>query len=115
VDQQLRACQDWPVPEFPAGYFEPVLSDVPVLLLAGGMDPVTPAAWAEQVSRTLSRSRLIVFEDLGHVPFGIEHMECYDQLVASFLDRGNAAALDTSCIAGMTAPPFRTQSQPPAP
>ncbi|MEM9555153.1 MAG: alpha/beta fold hydrolase [Acidobacteriota bacterium] len=52
-------------PPAPAS-FEPVQSDVPVLLISGSLDARTPAGNAEQVARTLSRSHHVVVEGAGH-------------------------------------------------
>ena len=41
--------------EIPAGLRDPVVSDVPTLLLSGALDPVTPPAWAEETARTLKQ------------------------------------------------------------
>ena len=49
IDEQRAACAQWKVPALAAGAPRPG-PDVPVLLLAGGMDYVTPAAWAHETA-----------------------------------------------------------------
>ena len=51
----------------PADFRAPVRSDVPVLLLSGGLDPVTPPAAADAVAATLPNSRHVVAPGLGHI------------------------------------------------
>ena len=38
-----------------ASYYEPVVSDVPALVLSGDLDPVTPPTWGEAVVKTLEQ------------------------------------------------------------
>ncbi|WP_245986414.1 alpha/beta hydrolase [Azospirillum thermophilum] len=42
-------------------------SPVPVLLLSGAYDPVTPPEWAERAATTLPKSRRLVFRSAGHL------------------------------------------------
>ena len=53
----LAFCDRLPSGEVPRGFRDPVSSDVPVLLLSGELDPVTPPRWADDAARTLSRSQ----------------------------------------------------------
>ena len=38
----VEVCQQWPRGNMPAKYREPIKSNVPVLMLSGELDPVTP-------------------------------------------------------------------------
>src|SRR5690606_28015682 len=49
-------CEAWPQRELPKDMREPVVSDVPALLLSGEADPVTPPRNAEQVAEHLGNS-----------------------------------------------------------
>jgi pimeloyl-ACP methyl ester carboxylesterase len=113
VDQQVRACSVWPRGALPEGYSEPVRSDVPVLLISGERDPVTPPRWGEQVARHLPRSRHVVFRRGSHSV----RSPCVRQILADFVARGTAEGLDTSC--SEQAPPVAvappTPPAPPAP
>ena len=44
----------------------PVVSDVPVLVLAGDLDARTPVENGEDIIRTLTRARLVVVENAAH-------------------------------------------------
>jgi pimeloyl-ACP methyl ester carboxylesterase len=113
--RQATACRLWGVHPVPLSFHVPVKSAVPVLLLAGGMDAVTPINWARDVSAHLPNSRVIVFDDLGHFPDGLTSMECYDAIAEEFLVRGSANSLDLSCKSSMHAPPFQLVERKTAP
>ena len=40
----------------------------PTLILWGGQDRLIPPATAERFRRDIARSRVVVFDDLGHLP-----------------------------------------------
>jgi pimeloyl-ACP methyl ester carboxylesterase len=110
-DLALRAmavCDVWPRGSMPADFTQPVRSDVPVLLLSGGLDPVTPAAYAEAVARTLTHHRAVVAPGLGHI---VSPHACAPRLVAAFVADAGFANLPQSCIKfleGTQRPPFFT-------
>jgi pimeloyl-ACP methyl ester carboxylesterase len=110
VQVQTDACAAWPKSVLPGDFFEPVRSDVPVLLLAGEMDVVTPPAWAELVAKKLLNSRVVRFAHAGHIFWewgpGIDHSSCYDDLAEQLYARGNVAEIDTSCAINIVLPPF---------
>lgn len=108
VDEQLGACQAWPQREVPEAFFAPVRSDVPALFLAGGRDHVAPLRYAKDVSAGFPRSRLVVVEEMPHFPVAMSNLECLDAMLLAFYDAGDAAAVDTACVASMKAPPFST-------
>ena len=109
VDRQMEACAAWALAPMPDDALEPVTSLVPTLLLAGGMDAVTPVAWAQEVSSRLTNSLVLVVDHLGHDPAGLEHMECYDAIIAEFFRKGSVAGLNAACLATMLPPAFVTE------
>ena len=106
--RQRAACAGWPEVERDADHLElPTAAPVPVLLISGEMDPVTPPEWAERLKASLPRARHIVVPDGGHVPDGLSGLEtCLDPLMISFLDHGDLDRLDASCVERMRGPPF---------
>jgi pimeloyl-ACP methyl ester carboxylesterase len=68
VDDFVRACSFWPRGKLPADYYEPVTSDVPTLILSGGIDRPRPPrhGGGEAVARTLKNARHLVAPHLGH-------------------------------------------------
>ena len=100
IRQQKRACELWPRGKVPADVHEPVHSDVPVLLLSGERDPVTPPEMAEQAVRFLTNSLHVVVPRGGHGGGG----DCIENLIRDFIDRASAQGLDTSCVADVNGP-----------
>jgi pimeloyl-ACP methyl ester carboxylesterase len=77
----------------------------PVLLLAGGADPLDPAANLRGWRRVFPRGRLIVVPGAGH---GTIEYACVQKLIARFVARGSAAELDPACARHVSLPPFVT-------
>lgn len=98
------ACEQWPKALLREGYLEPVRSDVPVLLMAGTVDPVTPPATAELAAATLSRSRVVPFPGTGHGTG--DASACEEQLIRRFIDDPDPATLYVRCTEGLRRPPF---------
>lgn len=105
VDEQRRACADWPVDPATesSGGLDPGAA---VLLLAGAHDHVTPPEWAQAVAAGSPRARVIVVDALTHLPMDLSPPECLDQVVVAFYRTGDTAGLDTSCLAALRPPPF---------
>ena len=101
VRPTINACSEWPKAKVPASFLDPVKSDVPVLLVSGALDPVTPPWLAQEVAKTLSHSKLVVIQNATHNSY-----ECVENLVADFIDKGTADGLDASCVEKIKRPPF---------
>jgi pimeloyl-ACP methyl ester carboxylesterase len=93
VQRQRAACREWVRGVVPREVHEPVRSAVPVLLLSGGRDPVTPPAFAEHVAATLANSRHIVFPESAHGNLG----DCGRRILASFIASAAPGAVNASC------------------
>ena len=101
VRPTMRACAEWPKAKVPASFLNPVKSDVPVLIVSGALDPVTPPWLGQEVAKTLSHSRLVIVPNATHNSY-----ECVENLVADFIDKGTTESLDTSCVEKIRRPPF---------
>lgn len=75
---------------------EPVQSNVPVLVLNGQFDPITPPRWGELAARTLNKSQVVTFPGMGHVA-SLSNSSCAKQIALNFLSAPEAR-LDVSCI-----------------
>jgi pimeloyl-ACP methyl ester carboxylesterase len=94
--QRLKGgCSVWPKGERPADFHQPWTSGVPVLVLAGQYDPVTPPAYGEQVLRTLSQGRLLLAPGQGHAVIGAG---CMPRLVGEFVDTLLPDKIDAACL-----------------
>lgn len=112
--QQQEACAEWPKAKVPADHLQPVRSNVPVLLVSGEMDPVTPPELADEVAKTLSNSRHIVIPASGHLFDGMSGVDtCLDPLIVGFLKTGNVQSLDVGCVSAMKPPPFVINNKQP--
>lgn len=77
-------CPVWPSGRAEAVESTAVASEVPALLLAGILDPVTPPELARSAAATLPNSYLFEFLHAGHGV--IYEVDCAGSLVAEFLD-----------------------------
>jgi pimeloyl-ACP methyl ester carboxylesterase len=103
IGSQLDACAMWPRGTVPADYYRPVVSDVPVLVLSGEVDPVTPPVWGASVVKHLSHGLHVVVPSTGH---GVVMTPCGNRIVREFIERGSVDGLDTACVAAVRRPPF---------
>jgi len=108
AERIIAVCDTWPRGTMPPDFATPVTSDVPVLLLSCGLDPVTPPAYGAEVAKTLSHSRHVVAPGYGHI---VSPHACAPRLVTAFVDRAAFDKLPESCIAELgqsRRPPFFT-------
>ena len=103
VDDFVRACKVWPRGKVPADFYDPVKSDVPTLILSGGIDPATPPHHGEEVARTLTRAKHLLAPQIGH---GVSLHGCAPRLIESFIRKGNADGLDGKCLERIPRPLF---------
>lgn len=101
VRTQKAACEEWPQRAIATRAAEPVVSDVPALLVSGAYDPATAARWGDVAARTL-RNSLHVVVPSAHTAGS----PCVDRIRQQFLDRGTVQGLDTSCVRRMRLAPF---------
>jgi pimeloyl-ACP methyl ester carboxylesterase len=99
--QQREACALWPRGEIERDYAQLTRSDLPVLILTGQWDPVTPPANAERIAKTLTNSLNIVVPSGAHGFDGLEGGDCIDNLVIEFIERGTFKGIDTTCVKGI--------------
>jgi pimeloyl-ACP methyl ester carboxylesterase len=88
-------CEVIDVAPAPAGFTDPVESDVPALVVVGLLDSATLPADGLRTAETLSASVLAVFEYQSHVP--VRTNACAQSLVVSFWD--TLGDVDLSCVA----------------
>ncbi len=89
------ACSVWPRGRRPADFHQPLASTLPVLLLAGERDPVTPPAYAERMLATLPNARMLLARGQGHVVIGAG---CMPRLVVKFVQDLRPRTLDDRCL-----------------
>jgi hypothetical protein len=90
-------CAQIGVPALPPGVREPVVSDIPTLVINGQLDPATPPEYGELVAQTLSRSFVFTRPNGGHGS-GLSGA-CMAGLMTAFLDDPTQRP-DTTCAEG---------------
>jgi pimeloyl-ACP methyl ester carboxylesterase len=108
--EQRAACAEWPRGSRSPSQFEPVTSRVPVLIISGMLDPVTPPANGEELARTLPNALHVRVPSAGHSPAGLTGLDCLRDLERTFLERGTVAGVDAACVARIARPGFRLES-----
>jgi hypothetical protein len=96
--QQREACALWPRADIEPDYSDPVKSDIPVLILTGEWDPVTPPQNGTTVAKTLSNSLHLVVPHGAHGLSGLEGLDCIDRSSLEFVALGTTKDLDTACV-----------------
>ena len=112
IDGLRAVCRVWPQGPLDRDFHAPLHSDVPVLLLSGGADPVTPPAYAAQAAKNYSQARHILIPGAGHAQLG---QPCMDRVMADFLRDAAPAKLEVSCLDTLQPAPFFLTPNGPAP
>jgi pimeloyl-ACP methyl ester carboxylesterase len=92
-DEELRECEVWGRGTPPPGFWDPVESDVPVLLLTGSEDYITPPHYAERVAAGLPNASVRVVPQRGHDDVD----PCVAALIENFLIQGWDTDPDLAC------------------
>jgi pimeloyl-ACP methyl ester carboxylesterase len=99
------ACAHWPRGDVPPQFYTIPRSEAPVLLLSGGLDPVTPPRHAQRVATALGpRARSVVVANNGH---NVTAIACMRDAVFHFIDAATdaaALAVDMGCAAKVPRP-----------
>jgi pimeloyl-ACP methyl ester carboxylesterase len=96
-----RACGLWQRGDVPASFRDTRKLDVPVLMISGDFDPVTPPWVGAAALAQYAQGRQIVVHNGTHASY-----ECTDRLMAEFIDLGTWQGLDTSCVDQVKRLPF---------
>ena len=99
---QLAIGAFWPRAVVPEAD-QPVVVDVPVLLLSGTQDPVTSPRWGAEAASHLSHSLHVVVPGCH----GVATKPQVGKLVAQFLERGSVEGLDTKVVEKVHMPRIR--------
>jgi pimeloyl-ACP methyl ester carboxylesterase len=106
------ACKAWPKANVTLEDRAPVSSNVPVLLLSGEADPVTPPSNAAAAARTLPNSLQITVPGEGHV---VLTRSCTRHIVEDFVERASVQGLSSECLKDGKPMPFFTSFKGPQP
>jgi pimeloyl-ACP methyl ester carboxylesterase len=78
-------------------------TDIPVLLISGEVDPITPPANGDQVAEIFTNSLHIVLPGMAHANF---YVGCIPTLLRDFLEAGSPLGLDPACTQLIRPMPF---------
>ncbi len=88
-------CSVWPQGPLDDAFKAPLETDIPVLLLSGDADPITPPRYADLAAVDLSNATHLVGKNQGHGQIGVG---CTPRLVAEFIKTADPQALDSECL-----------------
>jgi pimeloyl-ACP methyl ester carboxylesterase len=98
---EAAMCRHLPKGVVPADDAAPVLTDIPILWLAGDADPQDPPSNLAAVPAQQPGAMVAVMPANEHV---VGHLGCGPSVIAAFVDAGTTVGLDTSCLAAGSAP-----------
>ena len=105
-------CEIWPAGIIDEDFHVPLNADVPVMVLSGSVDPVTPPRYGAQAAQHLPNSMHIVADGHGH---GVLTRACVAELIAEFVETASFTDLDTACVDENISAPFFTSFSGPEP
>ena len=105
-DQANEICRQIESVQIQPEFFEPISSEVPVLLVSGARDPVTPPVLAERAGKTFSKAQYIVAPQAAH-NVGLE--QCAAGLLGRFITNPTETA-SSNCIEKPKATPWVTNT-----
>ena len=107
LEQHVAACEVWPRGTVPSDWLDPVVSDVPTLLISAELDPSTPPRTGEQVAAHLANALLVIMENETHGA-ELNWERCGRPLSQQLLETGSVAGLDASCARRIERAPWLT-------
>jgi pimeloyl-ACP methyl ester carboxylesterase len=94
-DLIFRGCEIWDVGTAQPEANQPVVSQVPTLILSGEFDPITPPAWGFRAAESLDNAFPYEFPGIGHGASVAD--QCPLSMMTAFLENPHQAP-DDSCI-----------------
>jgi len=96
-------CSVWPAGPIDDEFKVALASDLPVLLLSGDADPITPPRYADLAAVDLGNARHLTGLNQGH---GQISVGCTARVFADFVDSADPASLDAECLLRSFVMPF---------
>ena len=112
VDALRTVCSVWPPGVRDDDLNAPLESTLPVLLLSGEADPVTPPAYGDQLLENLPNARHLVGPGQGH---GLAPVGCVPTLMRQFVQDLAPLELDAECLERERPTPFFLDFNGPSP
>jgi len=112
LDALEAICSVWPKGVMDDEFKVAVSSDVPVLLLSGEADPITPPSYADLAAVNLGNAIHLTGKKQGH---GQALRGCVPDIIADFVDSASIEGLETDCMDRLHAMPFFLDFAGPSP
>jgi len=101
-------CKIWGVSKVPDIEDEAVKSDIPVLLISGEYDELTPPRWAKAMQKNLENSFHLIFKGWKHGPTTNWGNPCAMEAANEFFNHPNTRPIP-ECFETITAPEFKIE------
>jgi pimeloyl-ACP methyl ester carboxylesterase len=100
IDQLVRGCLQWPAPQYPDPPVPPGAEypEIPVLVLDGDLDLITPLGDSAAAARLFPRSTFVTVQNVGHVTALADFDGCVSGIVRRFITTLSAG--DVRCAQG---------------
>lgn len=105
---EKEICEIWSVQKVPDIENQAVKSNIPVLLISGEYDELTPAKWAKAMMNNLSNSQHLVFKGWKHTPITYWSNPCAMQAANDFFNSPNVVS-NPECFEKIKSPEFKTE------
>ena len=112
LDALATMCSIWPQGPLDENFNKPLATDLPVLLLSGTSDPITPPRYAETALVEMTNSRHIANTYQGH---GQITAGCMHDVIRDFVTSADPEGLDASCMDDAFIMPFFVDFSGPTP
>jgi len=103
LDALEAICSVWPAGPIDDEFKVPLATDLPVLLLSGDSDPITPPRYAVLAAVDLENATHLIGTNQGHGQVGVG---CTPRLIAAFIDAADPSGLDAACLEHSFVMPF---------
>ena len=99
------ACPLWPQYRPSDDFYQPVVANIPTLILSGELDPVTPPSNGDKTASTLPNNHHIVIDNASHT---VAMSTCASDIINEFLTTLKPKALDETCLKDVPKESFLT-------
>lgn len=103
LDALEAICSVWPAGPVDDDMKQPLASALPVLLLSGDADPITPPRYADLAAVSLTNALHLVGKHQGH---GQISVGCTPRLIADFIAAADPGGVDAGCLERSFVMPF---------
>jgi pimeloyl-ACP methyl ester carboxylesterase len=103
LDALEAICSVWPEGSIDDEFKAPLATDLPVLLLSGDADPITPPRYADLAAVEFKNAAHLTGKHQGHGQIGVG---CTPRLLADFIESADPKSLDAECLQRSFVMPF---------